>query len=280
MFNYLSFQLQFCTFCDMAEPYQTFVQDPATPTMEGMIYFHNLLMFYMLFVGIFVFYMLFYAMYAFLAKRNPHSAQFSHNSLLEIIWTILPAIILLFIAIPSFTLLYSLDEFIDPELTVKIIGHQWYWTYEISDPVFSETPYGPIAFDSFMFPTETLDFSDYKILSGKPRLLMSQPLVLPINTHIRLLVTSADVLHSWAVPSFGIKIDACPGRLAQGSLFITREGVCFGQCSEICGINHGFMPIQVSSVKREVFAIMMIWVANKISPWEVLNVLHPSQGSD
>jgi cytochrome c oxidase subunit 2 len=248
-------------FCDLPEKNQLFVQDPATPMMEGMIYFHNLLMFFIVFVGVFVFYMLFYAMYAFSEEKNATPAEFSHNSALEIIWTILPAIILLFIAIPSFTLLYSLDELIDPQLTVKVIGHQWYWSYEVSD-YFSNNDgikANKLEFDSYMKPEDELLNTPYVGL----RLLYAKPmLLLPTQTHIRLLVTSADVLHSWAVPSFGIKIDACPGRLSQGSLFINRvvdkEGaIFFGQCSEICGVNHGFMPITVAAWSPEKYKALI-----------------------
>ena len=246
----------FITHCDLAEPNQLFIQDPATPMMEGMIYFHNFLMLCMIFVGTFVFYMLFYTMVAFSEKRNAVPQRFSHNSPLEIAWTILPAIILLFIAIPSFTLLYSLDELTDPQITLKIIGHQWYWTYDISDSFYNNRPQSEV-FSQYMYTDDVLEnMACFKNL----RLLMAQPmLMLPIRTHIRLLVTSADVLHSWAVPSFGIKIDACPGRLSQGSLYINRElnkkgyGIFFGQCSEICGVNHGFMPISILSVARERF---------------------------
>ena len=243
-------------FCDCPEKNQLFMQDPASPMMEGMIYFHNLLMFCMIFVGIFVFYMLGYVIYNFSSEKNTIPAKFSHNSPLEIVWTIIPSIILLFIAIPSFTLLYSLDELIDPQLTLKIIGQQWYWSYEISDFVYRDE-LRKVNFSSYIVPTDT-------ILSGTPwvgcRLLISRPVViLPTHTHIRLLVTSGDVLHSWAVPSFGIKIDACPGRLSQGSLFINRDiptntqTFFFGQCSEICGVNHGFMPIAIVGVHPEKF---------------------------
>jgi len=234
-------------FCDCPEKYQIGMQDPATPMMEGMLFFHNLLMFFVIFVGIFVFYMLFYAIYSFHSSKVETADIYNHDSLLEIIWTILPAVILLFIATPSFTLLYSLDELINPQLTVKVIGHQWYWSYEISDFI-STSSKGNIEFDSYMMPTEKLVNT---ALIGC-RLLVSRPeLVLPAKTHIRLLVTSADVLHSWAIPSFGIKVDACPGRLSQASLYINRtiignkSNVFFGQCSEICGVNHGFMPITI-----------------------------------
>jgi cytochrome c oxidase subunit 2 len=245
-------------FCDCPEKNQMFVQDPATPMMEGMIYFHNLLMFFMIFVGVFIFYILFYAMYKFEVSKNPVPSNFSHNSAVEIIWTILPAIILLFIAVPSFTLLYSLDELIDPQLTVKVIGHQWYWSYEISDYIFN-SDIKVIEFDSYLVPEESLLNTGWVGC----RLLVSRPeLILPTDTHIRLLVTSADVLHSWAVPSFGIKIDACPGRLSQGSLFINRllgkkPAVFFGQCSEICGVNHGFMPITVIAVSPDKYKSLM-----------------------
>jgi cytochrome c oxidase subunit 2 len=244
--------------CDCPEKNQIFIQDPATPMMEGMIYFHNLLMFFIIFVGVFVFYMFFYSLYAFSSHKNTVAAKFSHNSPLEILWTILPAIILLFIAIPSFTLLYSLDELIDPQLTVKVIGHQWYWSYEISDYVFNED-IKKVEFDSYMVPEEGLLNTGWVGC----RLLVSRPeLILPSDTHIRLLITSSDVLHSWAVPSFGIKIDACPGRLTQGSLFINRllgskPSIFFGQCSEICGVNHGFMPITVIAVSPDKYKSLM-----------------------
>jgi cytochrome c oxidase subunit 2 len=245
--------------CDCPEKNQLFVQDPATPMMEGMIYFHNLLMFVIVFVGIFVFYLLGYVMYAFNESKVKVAARFSHNSPIEIIWTILPAIILLFIAAPSFTLLYSLDELIDPQMTVKVIGHQWYWSYEISD--FLNNPnVKSLDFDSYMTPVENLINTGW----AGCRLLVSRPeLVLPTETHIRLLISSADVIHAWCVPSFGIKVDACPGRLSQASLFINRvvdkrTAVFFGQCSEICGVNHGFMPITVFAVSPEVYKTLIL----------------------
>jgi len=151
-------------------------------------------------------------------------------------------------------LLYSLDELIDPQMTVKIIGHQWYWSYEISDFLNNPNVRG-LDFDSYMTPEENLLGTGWVGC----RLLVSRPeLVLPAETHIRLLITSADVIHAWCVPSFGIKVDACPGRLSQASLFINRvthkkASVFFGQCSEICGVNHGFMPITVFAVSPELY---------------------------
>eukprot|EP01041_Mallomonas_annulata_P000673 gene673-1294_t len=180
--------------------------------------------------------------------------KFSHSSVLEIVWTILPAIVLLLLAIPSFALLYSLDELIDPDVTLKIIGHQWYWSYEYSD--YSSLFNGKsVAFDSYMVATNDLTKGAFRLLEVDNRV------VLPVKTHIRLLITAADVLHSWAVPAFGIKVDACPGRLTQASLFIKREGLFFGQCSEICGVNHGFMPIAVKSIVPDSF---ISWIAAKL----------------
>ena len=153
------------------------------------------------------------------------------------------------IAIPSFALLYSLDEIINPSMTLKVIGHQWYWSYEYSD---SSNPENAFNFDSYMKSEEDLTLGNFRLLEVDNRI------VLPTKIHIRLLVTAADVLHSWAVPSLGIKVDACPGRLNQVFLFLKREGVFYGQCSEICGINHGFMPIVVQSVQLDKFISYLI----------------------
>jgi cytochrome c oxidase subunit 2 len=226
--------------CDAAEKWQVNIQDPATPMLEGMQFFYNELMFYMVSIGVAVVIMLGIIIHSFSEKNHKTPINFSHASLLEIVWTIIPAIILFFLSIPSFTLLYSLDDLIDPSITIKIIGHQWYWSYEYSD--FFASGIENLEFDSYMLNINDMVKGTFRLLEVDNRVL------LPINTHIRLLVTAADVLHSWAVPSFGIKVDACPGRLSQASLFIKREGVYYGQCSEICGVNHGFMPIVVKGV--------------------------------
>jgi cytochrome c oxidase subunit 2 len=167
----------------------------------------------------------------------------THLPVLEIIWTLIPTVILLFIAVPSFALLYAMDEVIDPRVTVKAIGHQWYWSYEYSD-----ASHDPKKFDSYMV-------SESALAPGYPRLLsVDNSVVLPSQTHIRVLITSDDVLHSWAVPSLGLKVDAVPGRLSQLALFMRREGVFYGQCSELCGVNHAFMPISVKSVNISEYA--------------------------
>lgn len=244
------------TFCDASIDWQFGIQEPATPAAEGIIHFHNYLMFYMIVICILVFWILYKIIDLFNENKNSlkNVQKFSHSSVLEIVWTILPAVVLLFLAIPSFALLYSLDELIDPDITLKTIGHQWYWSYEYSD--YSSLYEGKdISFDSYMIATNDLTKGSFRLLEVDNRV------VLPANTHIRLLVTAADVLHSWAVPSLGIKVDACPGRLSQASIFIKREGLFFGQCSEICGVNHGFMPIAVKAVDPDTF---VSWVAAKL----------------
>jgi heme/copper-type cytochrome/quinol oxidase subunit 2 len=188
--------------------------------------------------------------------------NFHHWSTLEVVWTIIPSIILLFIAIPSFLLLYSMDEYVDQSmLVVKVIGHQWYWTYEINCFGFDTATGVDIdnlkshEITSYMVPTDMLSFGDRRLLET------DNPLVLPSNVYIRLIITSTDVLHSWAVPALGIKMDACPGRLNQTFMYIWYPGTYYGQCSEICGVNHGFMPIHIEAFD---FPTWSLWY-NKIS---------------
>jgi len=241
--------------CDAPESWQLLVQDPATPSVEGMIFFYNYLMLFIIVIGILVCYMLYIIIFQFKKENKTQIAIFTHSSVLEIVWTFLPAVILGMIAVPSFKLLYSLDDFSNPNMTLKIIGHQWYWSYELSD--YADKNYIGILgynFDSYMISSNDLTFGSFRLLEVDNRV------ILPIQNHIRLLVTAADVLHSWAVPSFGIKVDACPGRLSQASLYVKREGVFYGQCSEICGINHGFMPIVVKTVNQQLF---IFWNAIK-----------------
>jgi cytochrome c oxidase subunit 2 len=245
---------RFITTCDAPEAWQLGFQDPATPAVEGMIFFHNYIMLFLIVIGLFTVWMLYKIIISFNEDTFRKAEKFTHSSVLEIIWTILPAIVLLVIAIPSFTLLYSLDELIDPVVTLKIVGHQWYWSYEYSDYATLEGGES-LNFDSYIINTDDLTFGSFRLLEVDNRI------ILPVNTHIRLLITAADVLHSWAVPSFGIKVDACPGRLSQASLFLKREGVYYGQCSEICGVNHGFMPIVVKGVSVETF---IEWVSAKL----------------
>lgn len=239
---------------DSAENWQLGFQDPATPIMEGIINLHHDLMFFICVISIFVSWMLGRTLWHFEQTQNSIPSSLTHGTLIEIIWTITPAVILLIIAVPSFSLLYAMDEVISPAITIKTLGHQWYWSYEYSDYVNEEGE--SINYDSYMIPEEDLE-------SGQLRLLeVDNRMVIPINTHIRIIVTAADVLHSWAIPSLGVKCDAIPGRLNQTSLFVKREGLYYGQCSEICGINHGFMPIVVEAVPLPNY---ISWISNKLS---------------
>jgi len=245
-------------FLDYAHPWQISFQDPATPVMEGIIALHHDLMFVLSIIGTTVTWLLLRTTYLFYHKNNPIPSTISHGTTIEIIWTITPSIILMVIAIPSFALLYSIDEVIDPAVTLKVIGHQWYWSYEYSD--YSDQKGNAISFDSYMV-------SDDDLQKGQIRLLeVDQRVVLPTNTHIRALVTAADVLHSWAIPSLGVKMDGCPGRLNQVSLFIKRPGTFFGQCSELCGVQHGFMPIVVEAVSIEDY-IQWVSVQTECENW-------------
>jgi cytochrome c oxidase subunit 2 len=238
---------------DAAVAWQFGFQDPATPVAEGILKFHHDLMFILIFVVIFVSWILFRIIIKFNSVTNPKPSAVVHGTTIEVVWTLIPAILLIVIAVPSFALLYSVDEIVDPSVTVKVVGHQWYWSYEYSDYQNQEEEY--INFDSYIIPDDELGKGDLRLLEVDNRI------ILPANTHIRLIVTSADVLHSWTIPSFGIKLDACPGRLNEASLFIKRQGVFYGQCSEICGVNHGFMPICVEAVNIENY---ISWICEKL----------------
>jgi len=231
------------SYTDSAVPWQIGFQDPATPIAEGIINLHHDIFFFVILVFIVVAWL----MIRILAKFNYNSNQWTFKlpnaTIVETVWTIIPIIILIFIAIPSFSLLYAQDEIIDPAITIKAIGHQWYWSYEYSDYATSDE--GSLTFDSYMIKEDALNPGDLRLLEVDERV------VLPVNTHVRVIVTATDVLHSWAVPSLGVKMDAVPGRLNQTGMFIKREGVFYGQCSEICGENHGFMPIVVEAVNLD-----------------------------
>lgn len=233
------------TFLDSSTPWQLGFQDPATPVMEGIINFHHDLMFFLIIIVIFTSWIVLQSIILFSETVHPTPNKFVHGTLIEIVWTLTPAAILLVIAIPSFALLYSMDEIIDPISTLKVIGHQWYWSYEYSDNE------NTINFDSYMIQEGDLEKGQLRLLEVDNRV------VVPTNLHVRVLITSSDVLHCWAIPSLGLKLDACPGRLNQTSMFIKREGVYYGQCSEICGINHGFMPIVVEAVSTEDYALWL-----------------------
>lgn len=242
--------------CDAAEPWQLGFQDAATPMMQGIMDLHHDIFFFLILILVFVLWILVRALWHFHYKKNPIPQRIVHGTTIEILWTIFPSIILMFIAIPSFALLYSMDEVVvDPAITIKAIGHQWYWTYEYSD--YNSSDEQSLTFDSYMIPEDDLELGQLRLLEVDNRV------VVPAKTHLRIIVTSADVLHSWAVPSLGVKCDAVPGRLNQISILVQREGVYYGQCSEICGTNHAFMPIVVEAVSRKDYGS---WVSNQLIP--------------
>ena len=249
-------------YSDYAHPWQISFQDPATPVMEGIIALHHDLMFVLSIIGTSVIWLLLRTTYLFYYKNNPNPSTITHGTTIEIIWTVTPSIILMVIAVPSFALLYSIDEVIDPAVTLKVIGHQWYWSYEYGD--YSDIQGNGISFDSYMIADDDLQKGQIRLLEVDNRV------ILPSNTHIRALVTAVDVIHSWAIPSLGVKMDACPGRLNQVSMFIKREGTFYGQCSEICGVQHGFMPIVIETISIENYIKWVSiqtecenWLANK-----------------
>ena len=225
---------------DVAENYQILMQDPASPIMAGIVEFHDYIIYYLIIIFTLVGYFIIVRIFLTQPSVGTIGLKYlNHSTLLEIIWTTLPAIILVLIAIPSFKLLYSLDEIVKPAVTLKAKGNQWFWSYEISDIEGLD-----INFDSYTK-------SDDDILPGELRLLeVDNRVLLPIHTPIRLLVTAEDVIHSFAVPSFGVKIDAIPGRLNHTPLYILRPGVYYGQCSELCGTAHYNMSIVIEGVKQ------------------------------
>jgi len=232
--------------CDAPKPWGIYFQDSAAPQMEGLVELHDSIMFYLIVVLFGVGWILTSVIVNYASDKSPISHKYlNHGTLIELIWTITPALILILIAFPSFKLLYLMDEVSDPAMTVMAEGHQWYWSYQYSD--FLNNDNENIEFDSYMVGEDDLENGSLRMLEVDNRL------VLPELTHIRIIVTAADVIHSLGVPSLGIKCDAYPGRLNQISVLINREGVFYGQCSEICGILHSSMPIVVESVSLEKF---------------------------
>ncbi len=229
---------------DYPKPFQTFFQPAATLYLKNLIILHENIMFILVLIVIFVAWMLHYSITYFNSNTNYKGfySTVTHNTKLEFFWTILPAVILVIIIVPSFILLYTSDILSPVSFTLKVIGNQWYWTYEYN------------ILNSKILKFEAIQLNIDKLKSGQFRLLETNNYIwLPIKTHIRILVTSTDVLHSWAIPSLGIKLDACPGRLNQVSLFINRKGLFFGQCSEICGVQHANMPICIKSINSSSF---------------------------
>lgn len=220
------------------------LQNRASPLIEQLIFFHDHTLLILIIITILVGYLI-----GILFFNNYTNRYLLHGQTIEIIWTILPAIVLLFIAFPSLRLLYLLDEINEPIITLKTIGHQWYWSYEYSD-------FLNVEFDSFIIPTSDLPADGFRLLDVDNRV------VLPINSQIRILVRAADVIHSWTVPALGVKVDATPGRLNQTNFIINRPGLFFGQCSEICGANHSFIPIVIERIPVNYF---IKWISSNSS---------------
>lgn len=230
-----------------AEPWQLNLQEPASPLAQSVNDFHDILLVVITLITLFVLGLLIWVMVKFNEKSNPVPTRTSHNTLIEVVWTVVPVLILLIIAIPSFQLLYQSDDVADAEMTLKVTGYQWYWGYEYPD-------HGGIAFEAYIK-------DDAELLPGEPRLLTTDTaVVIPVKTNIQVLVTSADVGHAWALPANGHKTDAWPGRTNHLPLYIDEPGMYYGQCSELCGRNHGFMPIMVKAVTKEEFDA---WVATQ-----------------
>nr|YP_007374602.1 cytochrome c oxidase subunit II [Gymnopis multiplicata]ACS37095.1 cytochrome c oxidase subunit II [Gymnopis multiplicata] len=219
----------------MAHPSQLGFQDATSPIMEELLHFHDHTLMVVFLIITLVLYMIATMMSTKLTNTNSMDAQE-----IEMIWTILPAIIMIVIALPSLRILYLMDEVNDPHLTIKSIGHQWYWSYEFTD-------YDNITFDSYMIPTQNLEPGQLRLLEVDNRTVM------PLESPIRMLISSEDVIHSWTIPSLGVKTDAIPGRLNQTTFIATRPGIYYGQCSEICGANHSFMPIVIEMIPMQSF---------------------------
>nr|UIR97927.1 cytochrome c oxidase subunit 2 [Cyphoderus sp.] len=217
------------------------LQNAVSPLMEQLIFFHD----HTMTILILIISIVGYNLYSTCVNTNIDQFMLESQGL-ELFWTVTPSFILIFIGLPSIRLLYMLDEVYKPSLTLKTVGHQWYWSYEYSD-------FMNIEFDSYMTPSNELENSSTRLLDVDNRT------VVPFNTQIRTIITAADVLHSWTVPAIGVKADAVPGRLNQVNFFINRPGLFFGQCSEICGANHSFMPICMESVTPKYF---INWIKN------------------
>nr|UBU96192.1 cytochrome c oxidase subunit 2 [Meloe poggii] len=219
------------------------LQDSSSPLMEQLAFFHDHTLLVLTIITILVSQLMISLFFNKFVHRYLLEGQ-----LIEIIWTVLPAITLIFIALPSLRLIYILDETNNPLLTIKTIGHQWYWSYEYSD-------FSTLEFDSYMIPVNEMKNWNFRLLDVDNRMIV------PFKTQVRMLVTAADVIHSWTIPSLGVKIDATPGRLNQTNFLSNRPGLFYGQCSEICGANHSFMPIVIESITPGFF---IKWISGMI----------------
>jgi cytochrome c oxidase subunit II len=234
------------------QPWEIGMQPAATPVREHLSALHDELLVIITLITLFVLGLLVYAMWRFSEKRHPVPTRTSHNTVIEMLWTVIPVLILVIIAIPSFKLMYYMDGIPDPEMTIKVTGHQWYWSYEYPDQ-------GGLAFDSNIIPENELK-------PGQKRLLdVDNPLVVPADTVIRVQITGTDVIHSWFIPSFGVQEYAIVGRLNESWMKVEHEGTYYGQCNQICGVNHAFMPIKIEAVSKEEFQNWLVDAKKKFA---------------
>ncbi|MBM3486689.1 MAG: cytochrome c oxidase subunit II [Alphaproteobacteria bacterium] len=243
---------------------------PATDLMREIVSFHNALLIVITLISLFVLVLLVYVFIKFNAKANPKASKTTHNTVIEVLWTVIPVVILVAITASSFRLLYHQDVVPkQTDMTIKAIGKQWYWSYEYPD-------HGNFTFDALMVP-------DKELKPGQPRLLQTDNVVVvPVNATVKVLITAADVIHAWTVPSFGVKADAVPGRTQERWFKADREGTFYGQCSELCGVNHGFMPITVEVVSKQKFDAWVTEARRKFArddqapPRQVAEIAQPS----
>lgn len=224
------------------EPWGIGMQDAASLSSAYLHSFHEMMIYIIMAISVFVLILLIWVVICYNKRANPVPLKTSHNVLIEILWTLVPVLILLVIALPSMRMLYFLDRTAEPEMTLKVTGYQWFWGYEYPD-------YEGINFNAYMIADDEINEAE-----GQVRLLsVDNPIVLPVDTNIQILMTGGDVIHSWTVPALGVKIDAVPGRINETWVNITKPGVYYGQCSELCGKAHAYMPIEIRAVPKEDF---------------------------
>ena len=245
-------------FADQPKDWQLGFQDAASQSMYEIVSFHNsILLPIIIAISVFVLFLMAYACFRFRESRNPNPSKTTHNVAIEVLWTLIPCLILIVMAVPSFKILYSQDTIPKADVTIKAIGYQWYWGYEYPDE--------NIIFDSYMI-------EDKDLLPGQPRLLaVDNEVIVPVNKVVKVLITANDVLHAWALPAFGVKRDAMPGRVNETWFKADRVGTFYGQCSELCGIKHAFMPITVKVVTDEEYQEWLEEAKIKFAKEEITN---------
>ena len=238
LLSIFTFLLGSSALAEQPKNWQLGYQNSVTPVMNDLVFMHDYILLPIITaISVFVLFLILYAVWKFRASKNPNPSKTSHNTLIEVLWTVIPCLILVVIAIPSFKLLYKQDIIPKADITIKAIGYQWYWGYEYPDQ--------KIAFEASMIETKDLK-------PGQPRLLATdRHVVVPVNKVVKVLITANDVLHAWALPAFGVKRDAVPGRINETWFRAEKEGIFYGQCSELCGIKHAFMPITVEVVSEQ-----------------------------